>query len=308
MLLNDLEVDEMRALVAGAMESELKPLVYREPLDLVVRHRERGEPVYIVSAALQEIVEPLAVELGFDGAVGSVLRGRRRPLHGPVAARLPRRRQGRRRPRARRRRGHRPGALDRVLGQPHRPALPRGRGQSRGGQPRPRAAPDRPRARLAVLVFSEPLYPVVRRRFRPALLGSRSRWARPCGPPAGVRPEQAFARSASPSGTRRRWPTTSRTPTGAGRPATGSRASNGWRALDGLDPEASPERVAGRAGIRALGVPRGGGLPGARRRSFAPSWSRRRTARAWSSRRAPSRPGCSATGSGVSPRAVSLRC
>ena len=54
------------------MEPVLKPLVYQEPLELVERHRERGEPVYIVSATLQEIVEELARELGFDGAIGSI--------------------------------------------------------------------------------------------------------------------------------------------------------------------------------------------------------------------------------------------
>jgi HAD superfamily hydrolase (TIGR01490 family) len=72
MLLKDLEVDELRALVAEAMEPALKPLVYKEPLDLVATHRDRGERVYIVSAALQEIVDALAEELGFDGALGSV--------------------------------------------------------------------------------------------------------------------------------------------------------------------------------------------------------------------------------------------
>jgi HAD superfamily hydrolase (TIGR01490 family) len=72
MLLKDLEVDEMRKLVGEAMEPALKPLVYREPLDLLEKHRARGERVYIVSAALQEIVDALAVELGFDGAVGSL--------------------------------------------------------------------------------------------------------------------------------------------------------------------------------------------------------------------------------------------
>jgi HAD superfamily hydrolase (TIGR01490 family) len=94
MLLRGLEVEEMRALVAGAMESALKPLVYREPLDLVARHRERGERVYIVSAALQEIVDPLAEELGFDGALGSlceIVEGRYtgrslRACHGPGKA------------------------------------------------------------------------------------------------------------------------------------------------------------------------------------------------------------------------------
>jgi HAD superfamily hydrolase (TIGR01490 family) len=72
MVLKGFRVDELRALVAGAMEPILKPLVYQEPLALIARHRERGEPVYIVSATLQEIVEELARELGFDGAIGSI--------------------------------------------------------------------------------------------------------------------------------------------------------------------------------------------------------------------------------------------
>ena len=71
MVLKGFAVDDLRSLVAGAMEPVLKPLVYRGPLDLVGRHKERGEPVYIVSATLQEIVEELAGELGFDGAIGS---------------------------------------------------------------------------------------------------------------------------------------------------------------------------------------------------------------------------------------------
>ena len=71
MVLKGFRVDDLRNLVATAMEPVLKPLVYQEPLHLVARHRERGEPVYIVSATLQEIVEELARELGFDGAIGS---------------------------------------------------------------------------------------------------------------------------------------------------------------------------------------------------------------------------------------------
>jgi HAD superfamily hydrolase (TIGR01490 family) len=71
-LLRGFTPDEMRKLVADAMEPVLKPLVYAEPLHLVEQHRERGEPVYIVSASLQEIVEGIAEELGFDGALGTV--------------------------------------------------------------------------------------------------------------------------------------------------------------------------------------------------------------------------------------------
>ena len=41
---------ELRDLVAEAMEPILRPLVYAEPLHLVRQHHERGEKVYIVSA------------------------------------------------------------------------------------------------------------------------------------------------------------------------------------------------------------------------------------------------------------------
>jgi HAD superfamily hydrolase (TIGR01490 family) len=64
--------DDVRDLVAGAMETILRPLVYGEPLRLVEEHRERGEKVYIVSATLQEIVDGIAADLGFDGALGTV--------------------------------------------------------------------------------------------------------------------------------------------------------------------------------------------------------------------------------------------
>jgi HAD superfamily hydrolase (TIGR01490 family) len=71
-LLAGYRVDDLRALVAEAMEPVLRPLVYAEPLRLVEQHRERGERVYVVSATLQEIVEAIAKDLGFDGALGTV--------------------------------------------------------------------------------------------------------------------------------------------------------------------------------------------------------------------------------------------
>jgi HAD superfamily hydrolase (TIGR01490 family) len=71
MLLKGFTVEDMRELVGNAMEPVLRPLVYAEPLELVQQHRERGECVYIVSATLQEIVEHIAEDLGFDGAIGS---------------------------------------------------------------------------------------------------------------------------------------------------------------------------------------------------------------------------------------------
>ena len=70
-ILAGFSVDDMRRLVGDAMEPVLRPLVYDEPLHLLQRHRERGERVYIVSATLQEIVEHIAFDLGFDGAIGS---------------------------------------------------------------------------------------------------------------------------------------------------------------------------------------------------------------------------------------------
>jgi HAD superfamily hydrolase (TIGR01490 family) len=71
---------EMQALVVESMEEVLKPLVYAESLDLVQHHRNRGEPVYIVSATLQEIVQVIADDLGFDGALGD-LRSRGQQVH-----------------------------------------------------------------------------------------------------------------------------------------------------------------------------------------------------------------------------------
>jgi HAD superfamily hydrolase (TIGR01490 family) len=70
-LLAGFPVEEMRRVVGDAMEPVLRPLVYAEPLRLLERHRERGERTYVVSATLQEIVEHIAEDLGFDGAIGS---------------------------------------------------------------------------------------------------------------------------------------------------------------------------------------------------------------------------------------------
>ncbi len=70
-VLDGFAVADMRRLVGDAMEPVLRPLVYDEPLHLLRRHQERGERAYIVSATLQEIVEHIAGDLGFDGAVGS---------------------------------------------------------------------------------------------------------------------------------------------------------------------------------------------------------------------------------------------
>ena len=64
--------EALRELVRGAMDGVLRPLVYAEPLELAAEHRLRGEPVFIVTATLQEIADEIALDLGFDGALGTV--------------------------------------------------------------------------------------------------------------------------------------------------------------------------------------------------------------------------------------------
>jgi HAD superfamily hydrolase (TIGR01490 family) len=70
-LLRGVPVDELQEVVGDAMEPVLRPLIYAEPLALLEEHRARGESTYIVSASLYEIVQHIADDLGFDGAIGS---------------------------------------------------------------------------------------------------------------------------------------------------------------------------------------------------------------------------------------------
>jgi HAD superfamily hydrolase (TIGR01490 family) len=94
MLLRGYTPARMQTLVAESLEPVLLPLVYDEPLRLLERHRELGEPSYIVSAALQEVVDAIAADLGFDGALGTICEvengaytGRSvRSLHGEMKA------------------------------------------------------------------------------------------------------------------------------------------------------------------------------------------------------------------------------
>jgi HAD superfamily hydrolase (TIGR01490 family) len=70
-ILRGLPVTLMREIAAEAWEPVLKPLVYSEALERAAEHHERGERVYIASAALQEVVEEISRRLGFDGAIAS---------------------------------------------------------------------------------------------------------------------------------------------------------------------------------------------------------------------------------------------
>jgi HAD superfamily hydrolase (TIGR01490 family) len=69
--LKGLPVETMREIVRESMDTAFMPHVYRDALDLVARHRERGEKSFVISAALQEIVDALVAELGLDGGRGS---------------------------------------------------------------------------------------------------------------------------------------------------------------------------------------------------------------------------------------------
>jgi HAD superfamily hydrolase (TIGR01490 family) len=89
--LKGLPVEVMREIVAEAVDSAFRPHVYRDALDLVARHRERGEKSFVVSAALQEIVDALVAELGFDGGLGSTAE----VVDGHYTGRLARRLDGR---------------------------------------------------------------------------------------------------------------------------------------------------------------------------------------------------------------------
>jgi HAD superfamily hydrolase (TIGR01490 family) len=70
-VLAGVSVDEMQEIVDEAMEPVLKPLVYREALELARSHSAAGERTYIVSGALEQVVQSLARELDLDGALGS---------------------------------------------------------------------------------------------------------------------------------------------------------------------------------------------------------------------------------------------
>ena len=70
--LRGFRVADMQALVDGALERVLQPLVYVEAEAAADTHRARGELLYVVSAGLEEVAAALARALGVDGALGSV--------------------------------------------------------------------------------------------------------------------------------------------------------------------------------------------------------------------------------------------
>ena len=65
------EANRVRAIVRDALLQTMEPLIYAEALELMEAHRAAGDRVYLVSAAPEEIVEPMAELLGVDGAICS---------------------------------------------------------------------------------------------------------------------------------------------------------------------------------------------------------------------------------------------
>ena len=174
MVLKGFRVDDLRDLVAGAMEPILKPLVYQEPLNLVRRHRELGEPVYIVSATLQEIVEEIARELGFDGAIGSTCE----IVDGVYTGRSLRGAHGNGKAAAIRELAAQEGfelEASTAYSDSHTDLIPRGGREPGRRQPRPAAAADREDRGWPMLEFDRLAYPPRRGCGRPAGDSARPR-------------------------------------------------------------------------------------------------------------------------------------
>ena len=79
------------------MLAGILPLIYREVLETAWEHQDAGRPVYIVTAASQELAESLAGVLALDGGIGvrsevkdGVYTGAR-PGRSPTARARPRR-------------------------------------------------------------------------------------------------------------------------------------------------------------------------------------------------------------------------
>jgi HAD superfamily hydrolase (TIGR01490 family) len=64
-------VELLGEIASDAWPSALRPLVYREAVELAAEHAAHGERVFVVTAALQEIGDLIASELHLDGALGS---------------------------------------------------------------------------------------------------------------------------------------------------------------------------------------------------------------------------------------------
>ncbi len=64
----------VREIVTGRLGAAIDSITYVEAVDLIGEHRRAGRRIYLVSAAPEEIVGPLAEHLGADDAVASIAR------------------------------------------------------------------------------------------------------------------------------------------------------------------------------------------------------------------------------------------
>jgi len=63
---------QVSALVRGALEEVIDPIVYSEAIEEIEAHKAAGHKVFMVSASPEEIVVPLSKHLGADGAVATI--------------------------------------------------------------------------------------------------------------------------------------------------------------------------------------------------------------------------------------------
>jgi len=63
--------EQVASIVRETLIDTIEPLIYAEALEVMESHRQAGDRIYIVSAAPEEIVTPLAELLGVDGSLAS---------------------------------------------------------------------------------------------------------------------------------------------------------------------------------------------------------------------------------------------
>jgi HAD superfamily hydrolase (TIGR01490 family) len=65
------EQQKVRSIVRDTIDEVIEPIVFEEALELIRAHRADGRIVAIVSAAPEEVVQPLAEHLGADLGIGT---------------------------------------------------------------------------------------------------------------------------------------------------------------------------------------------------------------------------------------------
>jgi HAD superfamily hydrolase (TIGR01490 family) len=65
------DVQQVRDIVAEALDELIQPVVYREATALIEEHRQAGRDIVLVSASGREVVEPIGAMLGVDHVVAT---------------------------------------------------------------------------------------------------------------------------------------------------------------------------------------------------------------------------------------------